>query len=143
MAFRGTYEYTIDDRGRLPIPARYRNVFASGLVLVEADDGCVELYTVEGYDEWAEFITRQPAHRRKSRRLRRGFFGRSMDAEMDRQGRVLLPPRLRQHGDLNGAVIVVGRGECLEVWNPARWEAEGALVKDEYGAALESLEERP
>lgn len=143
MAFRGTYEYTIDDRGRVPLPARYREAFAAGVVLVEAEDGCVELYTATGYEEEAAFLTSQRAHRKKSRRLRRGFFARSMDADMDRQGRVLLPPRFRQHGDLNGAVIVVGRGECLEVWNPARWEAERALVDQEFGAALESLEERP
>jgi MraZ protein len=142
MAFRGTFEYTIDDRGRVPVPARYREAFAAGVVLVEAEDGCVELYTTTGYEEEAAFLTRQRAHRKRSRRLRRGFFGRSMDADMDRQGRILLPPRFRQHGELNGAVIVVGRGECLEVWNPARWEAERALVDQEFGAALESLEER-
>jgi len=61
---------------------------------------------------------------------------------LDRQGRILVPPFLRQHADLSGTVLMVGRGECLEIWNPKRWEAEEALVDQEYEAALESMEDR-
>jgi MraZ protein len=65
-----------------------------------------------------------------------------MDAELDRQGRLLVPPLLRQHAGLSGTVLMVGRNECLEIWNPDRWEAEEALVDEAYEAALETLEER-
>ncbi len=143
MIFRGTFEYTIDNRGRIPIPARYRAIFSKGAVLVESQDGCVEVYTTDAYESEAQFLTRQRATRMNARRLRRGFFGRSLDAELDGQGRVLLPPRLRQHGDLNGTVLIVGRGECLEIWNPERWAAEEEKVAQEYEADLESVEERP
>jgi len=143
MDFRGTYEYAIDGRGRMPIPARYRDAFGEGIVLVQSPDGCIDIYTPSGYDAWASYLIKERPNRQRSRRLRRGFFGRSIDTDVDRQGRILVPAFLRQHADLSGAVLIVGRGECLEVWNPRRWEAEAALVDEEYEAALESMEPRP
>lgn len=143
MVFRGTFEYTIDNRGRIPIPARYRATFSNGAVLTEGQDGCIEVYTTDSYEGEAEFLLQQRATRKKVRRLQRGFFGRSLDVELDGQGRILLPPRLRQRGDLNGSVLIVGRGECLEIWNPERWAAEQEAIEEEYEVDLESMEERP
>ncbi len=140
MAFRGTYEHTVDDRGRVAIPARYRHEFAEGLVLTRSPDGCVEIYTPDGYDEMSNLVTAEPATHLKGRRLRRRVFGRSWDAELDRQGRILIPAQLREAAQLNGAVIVYGRDECLEVWNRDRWEKELEEVEATYAAELESLE---
>ena len=140
MAFRGTYEHTVDDRGRVAIPARYRHEFAEGLVLTRSPDGCVEIYTQDGYDEMSNLVRAEPATHRKGRRLRRRVFGRSWDAELDRQGRILIPAQLREAAQLNGAVIVYGRDECLEVWNRDRWEKELEEVEATYAAELESLE---
>jgi MraZ protein len=142
MVFRGAFEYTVDNRGRIPIPARYRAIFNGGVVLVESKDGCIELYTSEAYEKEASFLIDLRPTQRKARRLRRGFFSHSIDAELDGQGRILLPPRLRQHGDLNGTVLIVGRGECLEIWNPQRWAAEEEEIASKYEADLESMEER-
>jgi MraZ protein len=143
MVFRGTFEYTIDNRGRIPIPARYRGSFANGVVLTESHDGCIEVYSADAYEGQAELLLAQRPNRKKARRLRRGFFGRSLDVELDGQGRILLPPRLRQHGDLNGTVLIVGRGECLEIWNQERWNSESDEIDGEYEVDLESMEERP
>jgi MraZ protein len=141
MVFRGTFEYSLDNRGRIPIPARYRASFSLGAILVESQDGCVEVYTSEAYEREADYLTTQRPTRRKARRLRRGFFGRSLDVELDRQGRILLPQRLRQHGDLNGSVLIVGRGECLEIWNPERWGVEQKEIDEKYETDLETMEE--
>lgn len=143
MVFRGTFEYTLDDRGRIPIPARYRPSFARGAVLAESQDGCIEVYTAESYEEEAEFLLKQRPTRKKARRLRRGFFGRSWDVELDGQGRILLPPRMRQRAGLEGSVLMVGRGECLEIWDGRRWEEEEQAVDAEYEVTRESMEERP
>ena len=140
MAFRGTYEHTVDDRGRVAIPARYRHEFADGVVLTMSPEGCVEVFTLQGFEEMSNLVTAEPATHLKGRRLRRGFFAGSWDAELDRQGRVLIPAQLREAALLNGAVIVSGRRECLEVWNPGRWEQETKEVQSAYGAELESLE---
>ncbi len=140
MAFRGTYEHMVDDRGRVAIPARYRHEFAAGRVLTRSPDGCVEIYTPDGYDEMSNLVRAEPATHRKGRRLRRRVFGRSWDAELDRQGRILIPAQLREAAQLNGAVIINGRRECLEVWNRDRWEKELEEVEATYAAELESLE---
>ncbi len=140
MAFRGTYEHTVDDRGRVAIPARYRHEFAEGVVLTRSPEGCVEIYTQDGFDEMSNLVTAEPATHLKGRRLRRGFFARSWDAELDRQGRILIPAQLREIAQLNGAVIINGRRECLEVWNRDRWEKELEQVQEAYAAELESLE---
>jgi MraZ protein len=142
MVFRGTFEYTVDNRGRIPIPARYRAIFNEGVVLVDAADGCVEVYPPAAYEQQAGFLIELRPTQKKARLLRRGFFGRSFDGELDGQGRVLLPPRLRQRADLNGGVLIVGRGECLEIWNPKRWAAHENEIDESYEAGLESMEER-
>ncbi len=140
MAFRGAYEHTVDDRGRVAIPARYRHEFAEGVVLTLSPEGCLEVYTPEGFDEMSNLVTAEPATHLKGRRLRRGFFARSWDAELDHQGRILIPAQLRETAHLNGAVIINGRRECLEVWNSDRWEKELEEVEAAYAAELESLE---
>jgi MraZ protein len=140
MAFRGTYEHTVDDRGRVAIPARYRHEFVDGAVLTMSPEGCVEVYAPDGFDEMSNLVTVEPATHLKGRRLRRGFFAQSWDAELDRQGRILIPAQLREDAQLNGAVVINGRRECLEVWNRDRWEKELEEVKAAYAAELESLE---
>lgn len=140
MAFRGTYEHTVDDRGRVAVPARYRHEFAEGVVLTLSPEGCLEVYTEDGFTEISNRVMAEPPTHLKGRRLRRRLFGRSWDAELDRQGRILIPAQLREAAQLNGAVIVYGRGECLEVWNRDRWEKELEEVEGAYAAELESLE---
>ena len=140
MTFRGTYEHTVDDRGRVAIPARYRHEFVDGIILTLSPEGCVEVYNEDGFEEISNLVKAEPASHLKGRRLRRRLFGRSWDAELDGQGRILIPAQLRETAHLNGAVIVYGRGECLEVWNRDRWEKELEQVEATYATELESLE---
>jgi MraZ protein len=74
--------------------------------------------------EQAAKVAEKPATTLEGRRARRAFDSNSQEVELDRQGRILVPPRFRQEAGLNGAVVVVGRHECLEIWNPERWERE-------------------
>jgi len=127
--FWGIYDLTLDDRGRLAVPARYRQLFERGAMLVQGLDGQVELWTVEGYKTSSLEYTEEPMTTPEGRRLRRQRYGPAWNAELDRQGRVLVPTKLRQKGALDGAVVVCGRGECLEIWNPQRWEAEEAQME--------------
>ena len=139
MTFRGIYEYVIDDRGRVAIPARYRDLFSPGIVLAQGPDGCVEVYTIEDYERVSEFVLSEPANQHRGRRLRRGFFSLSWDGELDRQGRILIPVPLRQWADLNGPVVVTGRRDCLEIWNADRWQSEKVAIEQEFGGELEAL----
>ncbi|HXG36000.1 MAG TPA: cell division/cell wall cluster transcriptional repressor MraZ [Dehalococcoidia bacterium] len=139
MTFRGTYEHMMDDRGRVALPARYRHLFTEGVKLTLSPDGSIEVYTPEGFEREENRFTSEPPTHLRGRRLRRGFSARSWDAELDRQGRILIPQSLRERAGINGAVIITGRFECLEIWNPQRWEEELAEVEATYAQEMESL----
>lgn len=137
MSFRGTYEHTLDDRGRVALPARYRQEFIQGAVLTLGPEGCIEVYTPPGYREMSDRVAAEPATTLRGRRDRRRFDAQCFDAELDRQGRILVPPRFRQEARLNGAVTIIGRRECLEIWNPEAWEAERAAAMSAASSAEE------
>jgi MraZ protein len=124
--FYGTFEHSVDERGRVAIPARYRHAFVDGGVLREGPEGCVELYTQQGFDEEVQRRLGSEASNRRAagRRIRRGFMPGAYTVELDRQGRVLVPPQLRQAGGLDGRIMVVGCGDYIELWHPDRWQAE-------------------
>ena len=122
VEFRGKYEHTIDDRGRVSIPARYRNEFVNGAIVSMGADGCIDVYTEEGFNQVAIHVNVAPPTTPEGRQARREHYSESYDTELDRQGRILIPPRLRQMAAVNGAVIINGRKECLEIWNPGRLE---------------------
>lgn len=141
MTFQGEFEYSIDNRGRIPIPARYRASFGSRAILVQGRDACVEVYTIEAYQKASEFVTAQRPTTKKGRRMRRRFFGHSFDVDLDGQGRILVPPKLREHGDFRGPVTIVGCGEWLELWNPDHWSDEEDEGDEEEKKSAESESE--
>ena len=143
MTFYGTYEHSVDDRGRVAIPARYRLSLADGAVLRASPDGCVELYSSEGFESEVELRLgeQRSTGEMSGRRIRRAFLPGAFDIELDRQGRVLVPQALRGEADLDDSVVIVGCGDYVEMWNPTRWAealasaAEADASADDGGAA--------
>ena len=141
LYFFGSFEHAVDERGRVAVPARYRHALAGGGVLRGSADGCVELYTQEGFE--AEVRTRLGDHASTrdlaGRRERRGFLPGAFMVELDRQGRVLLPAPLREAAELEGRAIVVGCGDYVELWSPDRWELEAgaSTMADGGGVGVE------
>ena len=132
LYFFGSFEHAIDARGRVAVPARYRHALGGGGVLRSSADGCIELYTQEGFE--AEVRTRLGDHASTrdlvGRRERRGFLPGAFMVELDRQGRVLLPASLREAAALESRAIVVGCGDYVELWSPERWEAEAGVATE-------------
>ena len=122
--FLGRYEYAMDDRGRVPIPPRYRDLFAVGAMLNQAPDPCLRLFTSESFEQQARLYTSGPAMERSGRMTRHAFFANSFSVELDKQSRILIPAPLRAYARLEGNVIIAGAGEWLEVWNPEQFETE-------------------
>jgi MraZ protein len=100
------------------------------------------LYTQEGFDQQAALYASEPSTRRAGRIVRHGFFSRSFQVELDRQGRILIPAALRAYAGLETNAVVVGAGEWLEIWAPERLEREMAEVDEQLESALEQLEPR-
>jgi len=140
--FFGLFDLTLDDRGRIPVPARYRHLFERGAMLVLGVYGQAELWTEEGYDAGSVEYTQAPMTTEEGADLRRLRFAYAWDAQLDRQGRVLIPAKLRDMAALDGAVVVSGRGECLEIWDPQRWQETEARLRQRRSSRPNSEGER-
>ncbi|HJN93239.1 MAG TPA: cell division/cell wall cluster transcriptional repressor MraZ [Dehalococcoidia bacterium] len=140
-AFRGTFEHSLDQRGRIAVPARYRDAFTDGGVLTPSADGCLELYPAAAFDQIAEALTAEGANLQRGRRLRRALYARSWDVELDKQGRILIPLTMRELVQVDEGSVLAGRGECLELWSQERWNEEAVAVDRDYAANLEAQEQ--
>jgi MraZ protein len=141
--FLGTFDYAMDERGRLPLPPRYRDAFREGMVLSQGSpDRCLHVYTEAAFEQRALQYLAESAMRRKGRVLRHALFPGSHHAELDKQNRVLVPAPLRDYAGLSNKVMVIGAGDWLEVWAPEEYEAEMARVAEQLPGTLESVELR-
>ncbi len=117
----GEHEHTIDDKGRLTLPAKFRAPFAAGIVLTRGMDGCLAAYTREDWSRLrSEFASLDPLSR-DGRWMRRFFFSGAAESELDRQGRVSIPPALAKHAGLEREVVVAGVEDHVEIWDRATW----------------------
>ena len=137
--FTGEYEHRLDDRGRLAIPSAYRGLFEHGGYLLPGPDGQLELYTPEAYQAEKQVRTVNDKLRPAARRLARSFFGRVRRVETDRQGRILIPPQMREERGITGDTTIVGMGEYLEIWNSDAWHSEQSEIDESYGELLQAL----
>ena len=134
----GEHEHAIDDKNRLTLPARFRAVFAEGVVLTRGMDGCLYAYRREDWDTLVEsrLVELDPLNQ-ESRRMQRFFFSGATEAELDRQGRVMIPAALIKHGGLGRDVVVAGVRDHLEIWDRAAWHKE---LKEVEGSAEDVAE---
>jgi MraZ protein len=127
--FLGEFVHTIDDKGRLTIPAKFRADLASGLVITRGLDRCLAIYPMGEWERLAERVSALPITDRRARAFRRLVFASASDAVPDKQGRMLIPPRLREYASLDGEVVVTGLDTYVEVWNPDSWADERERVE--------------
>ena len=118
----GEHEHTIDDKNRLTLPARFRAAFAAGVVLTRGMDGCLYAYRREDWDTLVDSrLAELDPLSQEGRRMQRFFFSGALEAELDRQGRVMIPAALIQHGGLGRNVVVAGVRDHLEIWDRSLW----------------------
>ena len=143
MLFLGTFDYAMDERGRIPLPPRYRDAFRDGIVLSQGSpDPCIKAFTLDAFMLQASSYTRLPRMAQRGRDLRRSFFARTQTVEVDKQSRVLIPQNLRDYAGLSSKVLVIGAGESLEIWDPARFETEMARIDERLADTMEQTELR-
>lgn len=140
MAFRGHYEHSLDAKHRLSIPARFRSAFASGLVLAKDSDACVAAWTPQVHETIIErALAGQNPLGGQYKQIQRFFQANSFDVELDSAGRVILPPPLLEHAQIEKEVVVAGVGDHLEVWGRERWAELQAALDGSIGEVTEAL----
>lgn len=120
--FLGEFRHTIDEKGRLTIPAKFRGLLAAGMVVTRGFDRNLMAFSLEGWEELAERIKSLPISDPSAREFRRRVFSGAVDLIPDRQGRVLLPTYLREFAGIDGDVVIAGMYNHLEIWNGDAWQ---------------------
>jgi MraZ protein len=138
IAFRGSFEHALDSKHRLTIPAKFRAMLAGGVVLAASPETTAQaprsiaIWTPDGYDAYTSAALSGVSPLSPNvRDLRRFFFNYSHDTELDSANRVMIPPMLMDYAALDKEVVVTGSGECLEVFDRARYGAysEDVLIR--------------
>ncbi len=140
--FLGEYEYKVDNKGRLPLPPKFRQELMGELVLTKGLEKCIVIYTVEEWHKVADTLSAKALPSSKVRTMSRAMFGTAFSLSLDGQGRVALPAALRSRVEIGDTAFVVGANNCVEVWNPALWKTEKAAAEEQLWQIIESLEEQ-
>jgi MraZ protein len=134
IMFRGNSFHTLDEKGRLIVPARFRNVLGQSNVdgvMASKMDGAIFCYTFEQWQEIEQRILNLATKSEHMRRFRRIFIGGAFECLLDKQARILIPPALREDAGLNKEIVLVGVLDHFEIWSRENWAQEGAkLDKD-------------
>ena len=136
----GSHEHTIDDKNRLTLPAKYRQAFRDGIVVTRGFDGCLYAYRRADWDRLVESrLAALDPLSQEARRLQRFFYSGAAEADLDRQGRVMLPAALTEHARLGREVVVAGVRDHLEIWDRELWRREMAAVEGSAEDVAERL----
>ena len=121
--FLGEYTHTIDEKGRLTIPAKFRGELAAGLVVTRGFDQNLMIFPLDEWQDMAERIISRPLGDEDVRSFRRRIFSGAIDLSPDRQGRIVLPTYLREFAAIDGEVVVAGMYNYVEVWGVGAWRS--------------------
>jgi len=139
--FLGEFSHSFDDKGRLTIPAKFRDELAGGVVVTRGIDRCLFVFPRPVWDVLAERIAKLPLSERNARNFGRLMFSGAADFVPDRQGRVLVPQGLREYAGLDSEAVVIGLYDRLEIWNPTQWASVKAEVEGNPESIAQQLHE--
>jgi MraZ protein len=128
--FLGQYEHTIDDKGRMIIPARFRDLIADGAFITQGFEHNLMVLTASSFQQISDRINRMSMTDPTARQLRRLLYSHADRLEVDRAGRILIPAFLREAAELTSNAFVVGVGDHFEIWSPEWWGKQDVLLQD-------------
>lgn len=119
--FLGTYEPKLDEKGRVILPAKYRDQLSDGLVITRGQEHCLYVFPIEEFVAMQEQARQAPISHREARNYLRVFLSGAVDQQPDRQGRISVPANLRTYAGLDKDLAVIGAGNRVEIWDAATW----------------------
>lgn len=123
LMFIGEYTHSVDQKGRIAVPAKFRAELNRGAVITRGLDNCLFIYTKKEWEKLAEKMTAMPIGQKNSRAFARLMLAGAMDVELDVQGRVVIPEYLRQFATIQKQAVVAGLYNRIEIWDLAKWQA--------------------
>ncbi|MFG6355538.1 MAG: division/cell wall cluster transcriptional repressor MraZ [Acetatifactor sp.] len=138
--FMSEYNHTVDTKGRLIVPSKFREQLGDEFVVTKGMDGCLFVYANEDWTAFEQKLTSLPLINKEARKFARFFLAGAAQVEVDKQGRILLPANLREFAGLDKDVVLVGVGSRIEIWSRENWENMDAdSDMDDIAATMESL----
>lgn len=132
--FLGTYSPRMDAKGRIILPAKFREELSAGLVLTRGQERCLYVFPAAEFERIHERMRTTPLPGRAARDFLRVFLSGASDELPDKQGRITIPPILRQYAGLSDNLVVIGSGTRAEIWDAAAWEEYLARTEAEFAA---------
>ena len=129
--FLGQYHHTIDNKGRLTIPARFRDLLLDGAYILRGFDQNLMVLTDQAFERFSKRLGERSITELKARQFMRFIYGNIVQVEVDKAGRILIPQFLRQSAGLDSDVMVVGMGEFFEIWMPDKWSQQSVEMDAE------------
>ena len=136
--FLGEYSHSLDSKGRVVMPSKFRTGLEHGCVITKGQERCIYVFPMDRWDEESNKVLRLPRTDRRARNFARSFFASASDQALDRQGRVQIPEPLRRYAGLEKDLAVVGVADRIEVWDAETWRSV-ASEADEYYAEIEEV----
>ena len=130
--FLGEFEYKIDDKGRVPIPPKFRRELKEGVVLAVGPEQCINAYSPAEFNKLAATLTGGTTAASKLRRLNRAIFGTAFNIIIDKQGRIALPVPLREYAGIEDELVIAGVNTYFELWNKENWELEKTTSQEQF-----------
>lgn len=139
--FIGEYSHTIDDKGRLAVPKKFRTSLGKSPVITRGLDSCLFLYTAEEWEKIAQKLSALPISQKNTRAFSRLMLAGAMDVSLDKQGRIMIPEYLRTYGKLTKNTIVAGLYNRLEIWDEDAWSQYKDITESQSEEIAEQLSE--
>lgn len=139
--FIGEYEYSIDQKGRLPLPVKFRGKLDEGCVVTRGLDHCLWVYSMAEWEKLAEQIASLPITQKNARSFSRLMLAGAMDIKLDKAGRINLPNYLKEYANIKSKVVVAGMYNRLEIWPETEWKNFKKEMEDSSEETAEKLSE--
>ena len=139
LGFLGTHTPKLDDKGRLVLPAKFREGFAAGLVLTKGQDRSIVVWPAEEFAAYADRLNEAGRSNPKVQAYQRVLFSGAFDEVPDRQGRITVPPALREYAGLDRDCTVIGAVNRLEIWDTTAWQTYQDAHEDSYAQAQQEV----
>lgn len=139
MFFMGTYTPKLDEKGRLFLPAKFRDQLAEGLVVTRGQERCLTIWPMAAFQDLARRAQEAPVTVKGARDYTRFLFAGASDETPDKQGRITIPPMLREYASLSKDVVVIGVMNRVEIWDPTRWEEYSSEAEPAFAELSEEV----